>query len=306
MEEYGFRFVVRRDNSDLNLIVMHLFILGFLWSSIRLASRPGCPERNNCVRRRLPTLSFASSSRFGYFSLCNQWYNVLCVTGHWLWKHYFWWENETNSGVAIMSHSGHRHRSIVIRATFLRLLGSSPSLFLIYSIKKRTPHWEVHDFAGSSYSNLYVNVTSLVRWVTHIPPLYPLAFLRYPSCSTGCARNLTGDSGVVSSPHYPSYYPSLLNCLWRITAKPGHVIRIQFMRFELEYHRECRADYVAIYDVSSESVIGRYCGRQYPEFVESTGPKLLISFKTDARNTATGFKATYTVVKSKLCLFMAL
>ena len=114
-----------------------------------------------------------------------------------------------------------------------------------------------------------------------------------------CGQNLTVNSGMISSPHYPSYYPNHVHCEWSVTVSLGHFIRLRFLFFDLEDHPSCQNDHVTVYDVSSKSMIGRYCGKRYPVFVESTGHELRVLFSSNAQIRGAGFKAHYTSKKSK-------
>jgi len=63
------------------------------------------------------------------------------------------------------------------------------------------------------------------------------------------------------------------------------------MFFELEDHPSCSQDYVSVYD--REKRIGLYCGRRYPEIVESTGNQMIVRFESNGKVERMGFHARY-------------
>ena len=68
------------------------------------------------------------------------------------------------------------------------------------------------------------------------------------------------------SPYYPGYYDNNAECKWTIRAEKNHLIRMEFMAFEMEWSPGCSADFVEVHDVHDGEVaqptsrIGRYCG----------------------------------------------
>ena len=74
--------------------------------------------------------------------------------------------------------------------------------------------------------------------------------------------------------------------------------------FELEYDDiDCSGDFdtLSIYDSDTEDetrLIGRFCGTNYESYVRSSGPNMLLVFKTDLSLTTKGYMATYSLAKS--------
>ncbi|XP_078377085.1 uncharacterized protein LOC144660350 [Oculina patagonica] len=102
-------------------------------------------------------------------------------------------------------------------------------------------------------------------------------------------------SGSILSPQYPGYYTNNANCLWHLTVPEGHVIRLKFLFFDLEYHPQCSSDFVEVRDGLSKSspLIGRFCSQTFPTAIESSGKGMLMSFKSNDRVIGGGFKARY-------------
>ena len=103
--------------------------------------------------------------------------------------------------------------------------------------------------------------------------------------------------GFFTSPLYPATYGANTTCTWKIQVHPNNIIRLYFLFFELEDHPVCGKDYVAVH--GTNKMIGKYCGSRYPEFVESTGNTMVVTFKSDDRVERSGFKARYEAQPSK-------
>jgi CUB domain len=87
-------------------------------------------------------------------------------------------------------------------------------------------------------------------------------------------------------------------CLDR-TAPPGHLIRIDFRGdFYIENSEDCSYDYLEFRDGpwGFSPLLGRYCGRQHPPTVLSTGRWMWIAFKSDDSIEYTGFHAVYEMI----------
>lgn len=75
-------------------------------------------------------------------------------------------------------------------------------------------------------------------------------------------------------------------------------IQLRMANFDLELSIDCTYDYMDIYDGrdSASTLIGRYCGRQIPDVIETTQKHMFIVFKTDASDTASGFEGLWVAV----------
>ncbi|XP_072275195.1 dorsal-ventral patterning tolloid-like protein 1 [Pyxicephalus adspersus] len=111
---------------------------------------------------------------------------------------------------------------------------------------------------------------------------------------TSCGGYLTQNSGVITSPMYPQYYPANSRCVWQITATSNFTIDIYFTSFNLEIHPTCDFDYVKVYDGNLE--LGKMCGNETSSFSGSTS-SMTIEFKSDGSVQNTGFKASYNFAK---------
>ncbi|OCT92187.1 hypothetical protein XELAEV_18015242mg, partial [Xenopus laevis] len=57
-----------------------------------------------------------------------------------------------------------------------------------------------------------------------------------PSCraDNACGGTLRGQSGIITSPHFPSEYYNNADCTWTILAEVGDTIALIFTDFQLE------------------------------------------------------------------------
>jgi len=119
-----------------------------------------------------------------------------------------------------------------------------------------------------------------------------------------------GDTGIVSSPHFPRMYPGNIYCTTTITViKPRHHIQIAFeARFHVEWSAGCQDDYLQIdtnpggtNDKHTPASLTTYCGTIVPHPLVSRGNSLEITFKSDFKNAFIGFEITYTVKKEVPC-----
>ena len=81
-------------------------------------------------------------------------------------------------------------------------------------------------------------------------------------------------NGNITSPMYPTYYPSYMLCTWRISTRNHYRIHIKFSIFDIENTEGCEFDSLEIYDGKhkmSNNLIGRYCGSNAPIGIVSTG-----------------------------------
>ncbi|KAH0631152.1 hypothetical protein JD844_005314 [Phrynosoma platyrhinos] len=62
-------------------------------------------------------------------------------------------------------------------------------------------------------------------------------FVHFGACLSAddaCGGTLRGQSGIISTPHYPSEYSNNADCTWTILAEPGDTIALVFLDFQLE------------------------------------------------------------------------
>ncbi|CAG0918336.1 unnamed protein product [Notodromas monacha] len=116
--------------------------------------------------------------------------------------------------------------------------------------------------------------------------------------SGGCGARIRNNMGSIHSPNYGSgTYDSSLDCFWTITVDENHVAVLNFTDFDVEAHRNCSYDYVAIYDGpdSNSPLLGQFCGSSLPEGnpFQATGNQVTVRLVADGSLTGRGFAASY-------------
>ncbi|XP_066272572.1 uncharacterized protein [Branchiostoma lanceolatum] len=107
-----------------------------------------------------------------------------------------------------------------------------------------------------------------------------------------CGGNLPGSTGVFISPGYPQTYSDNQKCSWFISVPQGHIVRLDFLDFDLENH----FDHVTVLDGCNNRRLGRFTGKSRPPAVSSSGRTMEVVFTTDGSKTERGFKARYYAV----------
>ncbi|XP_076027535.1 cubilin [Genypterus blacodes] len=115
-----------------------------------------------------------------------------------------------------------------------------------------------------------------------------------------CGGLQSGEGGLLTSPNYPSVYPSPSRCAWLLEAPPGHTITLTFTYFNLEPHNSCSWDSVTIFNGGSPGspVIGQYCGTSSPELIQSGSNRLAVVFLADHSVSRGGFEASWSADSS--------
>jgi len=77
-----------------------------------------------------------------------------------------------------------------------------------------------------------------------------------------CGGTWTIPTGVITSPYFPSNYPSGRECIYQIEQPAGVTITLNFLEFDIESHDECQYDYLEVRDGDNENstLVGRFCG----------------------------------------------
>lgn len=104
------------------------------------------------------------------------------------------------------------------------------------------------------------------------------------------------EGGYFTSPNYPEKYPPERECIYIIEASPRQCIDLFFdEKYSIEPSWECKFDHIEVRDgpFSFSPIIGRYCGRESPTYVRSSGRYLYIKFVADGELEAIGFSARY-------------
>ncbi|XP_053120680.1 cubilin [Hemicordylus capensis] len=107
-----------------------------------------------------------------------------------------------------------------------------------------------------------------------------------------CGGTLTGQNGFVESVGFPGHhYPDNLLCEWFLRGPMGHYLTIRFEALDIQNSSECINDYLEIREYNaSGDVLGKYCGRDIPNALDTSGNMVYIKFVTDGSINAPGFR----------------
>uniref|UniRef100_A0A803VYI3 CUB and Sushi multiple domains 2 n=1 Tax=Ficedula albicollis TaxID=59894 RepID=A0A803VYI3_FICAL len=115
---------------------------------------------------------------------------------------------------------------------------------------------------------------------------FPLPVCR---ADDACGGTLRGQSGIISSPHFPLEYGNNADCTWTILAEPGDTIALVFMDFQLE-------DGYDVLEVAGTEG-SSFTGMNLPSPVISSKNWLRLHFTSDGNHRQKGFSAQYQVKK---------
>ncbi|KAM4618540.1 ovochymase-2 [Polymixia lowei] len=111
-----------------------------------------------------------------------------------------------------------------------------------------------------------------------------------PGCRTVV---LVEDQNGVYSPNYPESYSNDSVCRWVIYAPPGHVVKLDFVDFDLEDSDGCLYDSLSVLgDIEGTEEIAVLCGSSLPPPVLSHASVMMLLFTSDSSVTRRGFHAT--------------
>lgn len=68
-----------------------------------------------------------------------------------------------------------------------------------------------------------------------------------------CGSKLQGKSGEVTSPGFPSPYPTESTCVWTIRVDSKSAIELDMKEMDIERSKKCRYDSLTIYDGANVS-----------------------------------------------------
>uniref|UniRef100_A0ABM5ESZ5 CUB and sushi domain-containing protein 2 isoform X2 n=1 Tax=Pogona vitticeps TaxID=103695 RepID=A0ABM5ESZ5_9SAUR len=117
---------------------------------------------------------------------------------------------------------------------------------------------------------------------------FPLPFCR---ADDACGGTLRGQSGIISTPHYPLEYSNNADCTWTILAEPGDTIALVFLDFQLEDEY----DFLEVTGTEGSSLW--FTGTSLPAPVISSKNWLRLHFMSDGNHRQKGFSAQYQVKK---------
>lgn len=131
-----------------------------------------------------------------------------------------------------------------------------------------------------------------------LSPLDKLQANRLYMCQEDCSWtfNTSTGPGEIRSMNYPDTYPPKLDCISKILAREGQVVRLLFDHIDVEHHSDCNYDFIEIRDgeLATSKVLGKFCGDLPPRNFTSSGPAMWVKFHSDSSVSKSGFLAHYT------------
>ncbi|CAH0721455.1 unnamed protein product, partial [Brenthis ino] len=124
--------------------------------------------------------------------------------------------------------------------------------------------------------------------------------LHWTSVAPVCGGEIDASvHGHISSPGSPGTYPPNRDCYWHLLATLGKRIQLHFFELDIESHRNCSFDYLAIYDGehTTDPLLNKYCNSTQPAPVQSTGSEILIHFHSDKLGNGKGFQISFAPIE---------
>ncbi|VVC86370.1 unnamed protein product [Leptidea sinapis] len=97
-----------------------------------------------------------------------------------------------------------------------------------------------------------------------------------------------------------NYYYSGLDCVTVISGAEGTVVELTFIdMFHVEYHPECKYDYLEIRDGlrGYAKLLDKVCGEAFPRQIRSTGPNVWLKFHSDDTIEYEGFRISINFIQ---------
>lgn len=119
------------------------------------------------------------------------------------------------------------------------------------------------------------------------------------SCSNMCESTVHEDrhglDGSIQSPGFPKNYPLNCNVTWRTYGPLDAIsLSVTIVKFDIFNDSQCH-DFLQITQVYNNSVVFRGCGTLPEKNYIILGNKMLVTFVSDGKNTAPGFKLRWKV-----------
>uniref|UniRef100_A0A4W5NF98 Zgc:154142 n=1 Tax=Hucho hucho TaxID=62062 RepID=A0A4W5NF98_9TELE len=159
--------------------------------------------------------------------------------------------------------------------------------------------WEVHGITSfgpngcimDKKPSVFTRASAYIPWMENV-----IRRDMYNQHISGCGgpKDMTGESGVLSSMGHPGSYSNGARCQWHIKVPDGKLVHMHFHNFSLEDTQLCLNDKVTIND--SLASLGTYCSHMPPQDLVSIGDRLSLYFTSNNKVVDTGFRASWKAV----------
>lgn len=139
-------------------------------------------------------------------------------------------------------------------------------------------------------SGQYLTI-QLNKPIRTLNPVHLKAF--YTTFDNSCDGDVFAESGYITSPNYPSSYPSNIECIWTIGVSPGNKIRLAILNLNIVQTPSCNVDYLEIRETTEDGrLLNVLCGSN-DYFGEILGSGIWMKFRSGIIGTAQGFQLRF-------------
>ncbi|KAF7287446.1 hypothetical protein GWI33_001415 [Rhynchophorus ferrugineus] len=117
-----------------------------------------------------------------------------------------------------------------------------------------------------------------------------------------CGGLISDNSGIISSPGWPSQYPNNRNCMWNFNVPNNKRIIFHVYSLDIGTNTDCSRDSISFLtktnwlEDSQDLIFHKICNSTIPQSFYSPSPQGYINFKSDASDPHGGFQIGYNVV----------
>lgn len=151
----------------------------------------------------------------------------------------------------------------------------------------------------SEHDTLPVSTSNIVR-VQYVRPRWYIGNtfrIKYEQVEHDCGGYVTlstsENSTIITSPNYPNIPNPHIECIWRVVAPNGELIKIEFLeRFDFTQSPGCVSEYLEIREgsVANSPLVERFCNEQ-PDTLHLSSNMARLKYFTDISVPRNGFKA---------------
>ena len=131
------------------------------------------------------------------------------------------------------------------------------------------------------------------------PAILFFFLFEHAACDDAIKHVKTERTGVITSPNYPSIYPSSADCTVHVQIPTASALHVKFDAFELE-NRYDSLYYGLGENTDLASAIDSFSGSVIPDPIDLTGGLAWFRFISDGSVEYNGFSLTYTATLGKL------